>query len=213
MPRYTILLSTAIAAAVTAVCLAVVEPPPTSTPPTAAVPEDMPAQPTSRAEIAMAGEMITHADWQDWLGDSFWRGTRERPARRERLGPREEPAGRRTAPQTTFRTVCVRLCDGFFWPLSFATGRDRLAHDARQCEKACPSRARLFLHRNPGENAEDMVDLDGRPYRKLSTAFLYRTHYVTDCTCRGQPWEEEALARHRAYAEGANSKTKTARAR
>ena len=146
--------------------------------------------------------MIVHADWLDWLGDSFWRGFRERPARRE-LHRREEPGGRRTAPQTTYRTVCVRLCDGFFWPLSFATGRDRLAQDARQCEKACPSRARLFLHRNPGEKAEDMVDLDGRPYRKLSTAFLYRTHYVTDCTCRGQPWEEEALARHRAYAAGA----------
>lgn len=212
MSRTTVLFSTAIASALTMACLGVLDLPPSSPRPAATEPEDTPSPPTSGAEVAISGEMIVHADWLDWLGDSFWRGFRERPARRE-LHRREEPGGRRTAPQTTYRTVCVRLCDGFFWPLSFATGRDRLAQDARQCEKACPSRARLFLHRNPGEKAEDMVDLDGRPYRKLSTAFLYRTHYVTDCTCRGQPWEEEALARHRAYAAGASSKTRTARAR
>ena len=151
--------------------------------------------------------MIAHADWLDWFGDSFSRGYRERPARRMRLDRGEEPAERRKQPLTTFRTVCVRLCDGYYWPVSFATVRDRLAHDARQCDKSCPSRARLFMHRNPGETVEDLVDLEGRPYRKLSAAFLYRTQYVTDCTCRAQPWEEEALTRHRAYVQTGNSKT------
>src|SRR5436190_21216935 len=29
--------------------------------------------------------------------------------------------------------------------------------------------------------------------------------YVADCTCRGNPWDEAALARHRAYAEAAQA--------
>jgi hypothetical protein len=46
-----------------------------------------------------------------------------------------------------------------------------------------------------------MVDLDGRPYRSLPTAFLHRARYVADCTCRGNPWDEASVAQHRAYAE------------
>jgi uncharacterized protein DUF2865 len=71
----------------------------------------------------------------------------------------------------TYRMRCVRLCDGFYLPVSFATRRQRFARDAKQCEQSCPTRARLFVHRNPGESADDMVDLAGRPYRKLPTAF------------------------------------------
>jgi hypothetical protein len=46
-----------------------------------------------------------------------------------------------------------------------------------------------------------MVDLEGRAYTKLENAFRHQREYVSDCTCRGNPWDEEALARHRAYAE------------
>jgi Protein of unknown function (DUF2865) len=48
-----------------------------------------------------------------------------------------------------------------------------------------------------------MVDRDGKPYRELPAAFLYRTRYLADCTCRPQPWEEEAAARHRAFSQAA----------
>jgi hypothetical protein len=57
------------------------------------------------------------------------------------------------------------------------------------------------VHRNPGEDVDDMVDLEGRRIRNLPTAFLHQTQYVPDCTCRGNPWVEAALARHSAYAE------------
>jgi Protein of unknown function (DUF2865) len=103
----------------------------------------------------------------------------------------------------TYRTLCVRLCDGFYFPISYSTRRERFSADAKQCEQKCPTGARLFLHRNPGEDVDAMVDLQGRPYRSLPTALLYQTKYVADCTCRGNPWDEVALARHRAYAETA----------
>lgn len=160
--------------------------------------------PTPRTKIAKVGEMVPQSASLDlWENNDLSRpipnwgtisdGDEERPAR---------PVVRRRA----FRTLCVRLCDGFYWPVSFATRRDRLGHDARQCERTCPGRGRLFVHRNPGEGVNDMVDLDGRPYRKLAAAFLYRSQRIADCTCRGYPWEEEALAQHRAYAEEAKTK-------
>ena len=68
-------------------------------------------------------------------------------------------------------------------------------------EQSCPAGSRLFVHRNPGQDVDEMVDLDGRPYRSLPTAFPHRARYVADCACRGNPWDEASVARHRAYAE------------
>jgi hypothetical protein len=101
---------------------------------------------------------------------------------------------------TTYRTVCVRLCDGYYWPISFATTPERFGRDAAACERSCSSSARLFVYRNPGEQPEQMVDLKGRPYARLGTAFLYRTSYDASCRCRPQAWEQESLDRHRMYA-------------
>ena len=99
-----------------------------------------------------------------------------------------------------YRTVCVRLCDGYYFPISFSTSRERFAQDAKTCESKCGSEARLYITRSPNGDAEDMEDLKGRPYRQLGTAFLYRTQYVSDCKCQPHPWEAESKERHRIYA-------------
>jgi len=100
----------------------------------------------------------------------------------------------------TYRTLCVRLCDGFYFPISFATTRSKFRDDAGRCERQCPSGSRLFVHSNPGELVDAMVDLNGEAYATLPNAFRFRASYVADCTCRGNPWDAEALARHQAYA-------------
>jgi hypothetical protein len=58
----------------------------------------------------------------------------------------------------------------------------------------------LFVHRNPAEQVDSMVDLNGEAYTKMPNAFRFQTSYVADCTCRGNPWDADALARHQAYA-------------
>jgi Protein of unknown function (DUF2865) len=60
----------------------------------------------------------------------------------------------------TYRTLGVRPCDGFYFPISFATRRKQFGRDERQCEQSRPFRARLRA-RNPGEAADD----NGRPRR------------------------------------------------
>jgi hypothetical protein len=64
------------------------------------------------------------------------------------------------------------------------------------------------VQRSGSDDVEGMVDLKGIPYTQLKNALRYRTEYVRDCTCRGNPWDPEAIARHRAYAEAAKSAPK-----
>lgn len=134
----------------------------------------------------------------------------EREAREERL--RDEREAREAAwdrareygrQRGTYRTVCVRLCDGFFFPISFATTPDRFGADEAACNARCASGARLYVYPNPGAEPEEMRDVRGQPYTDLKNAFLFRTEYVEACTCKPHPWEQEALARHRLYAERA----------
>jgi hypothetical protein len=156
------------------------------------------------------GDMIPQRDWLDW---PFLEKLLSSPPAPPRTEPREEPRPApppKAAPPASYRTLCVRLCDGYYWPISYSISRSRAKRDAERCEQSCPGRARLFLHRNPGEDVEDMVDLQGRPYRDHPQAFLYRAEYIADCTCRGHPWEEEAMTRHRSYAETARSRASAA---
>src|SRR5262245_492851 len=44
------------------------------------------------------------------------------------------------------RTLCVRLCDGFYFPISNAIPRSELARDATRCSAGCGVEAQLFYH-------------------------------------------------------------------
>jgi hypothetical protein len=135
----------------------------------------------------------------DWLFGGSWE--RRKPVFRQHPRRRKEPLSEdlRTSSDGTYRTLCVRLCDGFYFPISFATTRGNFAEDAARCERQCPTRSRLYAYRNPGQEIEEMVGLDGTPYMKLPTAFRFRSGYVANCTCQGNPWDAEAIARHQSY--------------
>jgi hypothetical protein len=115
---------------------------------------------------------------------------------------RETPSKERqrsAASRRTYRTVCVRLCDGYFFPISFAVPSRYLVRDARRCQESCGAEARLFYHSDVNADLADMTDLEGRQYSKLESAFLYRTAYFPNCKCHAHPWEKEATERHRMY--------------
>jgi hypothetical protein len=130
---------------------------------------------------------------------------RSRPPeyRRPTPAPSEHspPAGTGGNVGGTYRTMCVRLCDGYYWPASFATVKEHFGHDARACAKSCSAPVALYHYPNPGGAIEDMVSLDGQPYKSLGTAFLYRATYDPSCKCRAHPWEEAAIERHKGYAK------------
>ncbi len=128
-----------------------------------------------------------------------------RPAPRAAPRQDEAPAAAqgndgRVTDAATYRTMCVRLCDGYYWPVSFATLKDNFERDEKTCTQSCRSSAALYYHPNPGGEVEDMVSLRGLPYKDLATAFLHRTTYDANCKCRPHPWEAEAVERHKSYA-------------
>jgi hypothetical protein len=127
---------------------------------------------------------------------------RPMPQSSPRSPPRQEPppAAPGQAAGETYRTMCVRLCDGYYWPVSFATVKDRFGHDAGMCTRSCGASVALYYYPNPGGEVDDMVSLDGQPYKSLGTAFLYRATYDPACKCRAHPWEEAAIERHKGYA-------------
>jgi len=97
------------------------------------------------------------------------------------------------APSGTYHTVCVRACDGFYFPISYSTVPSRFADDARACQRQCPAaEAELYSFRNPGESMEQAVSVTGQPYTSLANAFRYRKEILAGCSCRrpGQSWAE-----------------------
>jgi hypothetical protein len=97
------------------------------------------------------------------------------------------------APTGTFRTVCVRACDGYYFPISYSTVQSRFADDARTCQRECPATAaELYTYRNPGEDIGQAVSLSGQSYTALPTAFQYRKEFTAACSCRrpGQSWAD-----------------------
>jgi hypothetical protein len=97
------------------------------------------------------------------------------------------------APSGTYRTVCVRSCDGYYFPISFATVPSRFADDERTCKNQCPaSPAELYTYRNPGEDMHQAVSLSGQSYTALPTAFAYRKTFNPSCSCKpaGETWAQ-----------------------
>jgi hypothetical protein len=93
----------------------------------------------------------------------------------------------------TYRTLCVRTCDGYYFPVSYSTVPGKFAEDEALCRRLCPAtEVSLYSHRNPGEDVTRAVSLNGRAYTELPTAFSYRKTFNAACSCRapGQSWEE-----------------------
>lgn len=87
------------------------------------------------------------------------------------------------------RTLCVRTCDGFYFPVSFSTTSDHFSKDVAACTAMCPgAETKLYYHSVPSEEPEHMVDLEGTAYMSTPNAFRYRAigaRSTPGCTCQG----------------------------
>jgi Protein of unknown function (DUF2865) len=91
----------------------------------------------------------------------------------------------------TYRTICVRTCDGYYFPISFSTTPDHFREDEQTCQHLCPAaQVQLYTYHNPGEEVSQAISLDGRLYTELPTAFQYRKALSPACSCRrpGESW-------------------------
>lgn len=87
----------------------------------------------------------------------------------------------------TVRTVCVRKVDGYYWPISYSTLVDYAPNDLAQCQEQCPGMdVDLYYYDNPGQEPQQMINLQGEPYTSLPTAFAYRTTFDKANSCKTQ---------------------------
>lgn len=94
-------------------------------------------------------------------------------------------AGFGSSQYATFRTVCVRLCDGYYFPISFSTLEGHFQQDADACQSKCAAPVELYYHPNPGGAMEQAISLKGHePYTRLKSAFRYRKEFVQGCSCK-----------------------------
>lgn len=85
----------------------------------------------------------------------------------------------------TVRTVCVRKVDGYYWPISYSTLVEYAPNDLAQCQEQCPGQdVDLYYYDNPGQEPQQMINLQGEAYTSLPTAFAYRTAYDRANSCK-----------------------------
>jgi hypothetical protein len=97
-----------------------------------------------------------------------------------------------TGPSGTYRTVCVRMCDGYYFPISYATTPDHFSEDAQACQQTCPATDVVLMSTPTGADINQATAANGAAYTALPNAFKYRTALVPACGCRkpGQSWTQ-----------------------
>jgi hypothetical protein len=89
----------------------------------------------------------------------------------------------------SFRTLCVRTCDGSFFPISSDASPADFQRDAETCRQRCPgAETALYYHALTTEETDQMVSAaTGEPYADLPSAFAYKTRDRSQngqCGCR-----------------------------
>jgi hypothetical protein len=120
-----------------------------------------------------------------------------------------------TLPFATYRTLCVRLCDGYYFPVSFSTLPNHFQRDAEACQSQCAAPAELYYHQNPGGAVEQMVSAGTQqPYTALKTAWRYRKEFVQGCSCKAAEYvPQQAGGERKAEAPPAALRTPATTAR
>jgi hypothetical protein len=85
----------------------------------------------------------------------------------------------------SYRTTCVRTCDGYFFPMSYAASLADFERDQKECDARCPgTEMQVFFHETdpnrvlvPGadESATMISTVTGTRYSELPSAYLYKS--------------------------------------
>jgi hypothetical protein len=104
-------------------------------------------------------------------------------------------ANDRGTPSATLgrHSVCVRLCDGFHYPVADYSGPDDDAAHSAVCAGMCPGApTRLYVQPAGSDDIQDAISVrDHKSYRALPVAFRHTTNRDNTCSCHA-PGESAA---------------------
>lgn len=109
--------------------------------------------------------------------------------------PDQTPEGEGKEARAGSKAVCVRSCDGSFFPVSYSAGSSRLDELQDMCRALCPNADVTLYTYSPSADIETAVSINGARYMDSPTALKYRKVLDPTCSCRrrGQSWAD-ALA-------------------
>jgi len=101
------------------------------------------------------------------------------------------------------RTVCVRTCDGGFFPISSNASPMDFRRDQQVCAMMCPQTETELFYQSmaEGQETEQMTStVTGRPYVELQNAFSYRTRDLSkpgSCGCNLSAYYQDMIKREK----------------
>jgi hypothetical protein len=93
------------------------------------------------------------------------------------------------------QALCVRSCDGGFFPLNFSSRSAPTDELQQMCQALCPNTPVQLFTRNPRSDISTALGADGTAYQDLPNALKYTKAFDPACACKppNQSWVE-ALA-------------------
>ena len=90
------------------------------------------------------------------------------------------------------RAVCVRTCDGGFFPVSYSARSRNLEALQELCTSLCPNAQVEVYTLSGGADIGEAVSKDGGDYSALPNAFKFQKSYDASCGCKppGKTWAE-----------------------
>ncbi|SCB56438.1 Protein of unknown function [Rhizobium aethiopicum] len=98
-------------------------------------------------------------------------------------------------------TICVRSCDGGFFPISSNTTSVDFDRDAQTCAKMCPGiETELYYREVTSTDASHMISVaTGAPYSAMTNAFAYKNRAPGEknsCACNLTAYYDEMRGKH-----------------
>jgi len=99
----------------------------------------------------------------------------------------------------SYQTMCVRTCDGGYFPISSHASPLDFGRDAQVCSMMCPgSKTELYYHPLLSESSEMRSAATGKPYDELKNAYRFRTAEPgskRECGCNFTLYYKEMMRR------------------
>lgn len=149
-----------------------------------------------RRQLQVAIQQTCSADQPRGFFETLFGGPRQQQPQQE-IMPEGQPIISEDKPLGGGRLVCVRTCDGSYFPLSNAPGGRQGADE--MCQSLCPGTETLaFAYPGGDDGITRAVSVSSnKPYASLANALKFRKTFDESCTCK-KPNESWAVVLRRA---------------
>jgi hypothetical protein len=106
-------------------------------------------------------------------------------------------------PQGGPMAICVRACDGGFFPITYSAKSSQLDDLNAFCKAMCPGAEAKLYTQSQWKGLDSAVSIDGEPYSDHPNARKFEKRYDPSCGCKpaGQSWTEALAEAERMLAE------------